>query len=143
MSDEPKNDSEIPRADGDAAERYRLTAAPDDTTDRSRSELFSVLANHHRRNVLRYLKQSGGPISVADLADELVRRETESSAAEIQEERQRLSLSLHHCHLPKLAESDLVSFDSDRKVVELSDYAEGISLDIARSDADERAREER
>ena len=57
-------------------------------------------------------------MALADLTDELVREEFGASPASVQDERERMYVSLYHCHLPKLAEAGLVDFDRAEKQVE-------------------------
>lgn len=142
MADEPEIENEISRADSNTSESYGLNETSDTGPVPPRNELFSVLANRHRRNVLRYLKRSETPVTLADLADELIHQKTESSPTAIQKERERLQLSLYHCHLPKLEASNLVSFDANEKLVHLSEYADELPLDAVRMGLDEEVRDE-
>ena len=58
-------------------------------------------------------------MALADLTDDLVRREADASPTAVQDERERIYVSLYHHHLPELATADLVSFDIDRRLVGL------------------------
>lgn len=86
----------------------------------SRDGRLRVLADRRRRYALYRLKESETPMTVADPADDVVRRETDRSPAAAQDERARIYVSLYHNHLPKLAEAALVRFDVDRSTVRLS-----------------------
>lgn len=142
MSDEPEIENEISQADSTTSENYGLNEISNPGPAPPRSKLFSVLANRHRRNVLRHLKRSETPVTLADLTDELIHPKTESSPTAIQEERERLRLSLYHCHLPKLEASNLVSFDANEKLIHLSEYADELPLDVVRMGLDEEVRDE-
>ncbi len=69
-------------------------------------------------------------MAVADLADDVVRRETDRSPTAMQDERERIYVSLYHNHLPKLAAAELVRFDADRKLVELAADVGELPLDV-------------
>lgn len=103
--------------------------------------LGRVLRNRRRRYVLHCLTTSETPMALADLADDLVRWETDSSPPTAQDVRERVYVSLYHCHLPKLAEAGLVDFDSDRKLVDVRGDADDLPLAVDRPSSGERPRE--
>ncbi|MFC7080174.1 DUF7344 domain-containing protein [Halorussus caseinilyticus] len=71
-------------------------------------ELWSVLSDSRRREVLRTLGPEVGRVALSDLAEQLA----EETPAE------RVAIQLHHNHLPKLAEYGLVNYDHEQRVVE-------------------------
>jgi hypothetical protein len=129
MSHDPTRPSERP-CDG-AALRATQTgdAAPNDDADAlPDDELFRVLADRRRRYVLHSLETAEMPMALADLADELVRWETDEEPTAVQDERERMYVSLYHHHLPKLAEQNLVALDLNRKLVSLREAADDLEL---------------
>lgn len=110
MPHESENQNSVPRASGD--------------------ELLSVLANRRHRRILYCLKTSETPMALADLADELVCREADTSPTAVQDKRKQICISLYHRHLPQLADSGLVSFDINRKLVDLRADGDELSLDL-------------
>ncbi|TYL39605.1 hypothetical protein CV102_04760 [Natronococcus pandeyae] len=91
------------------------------------STIFGAFAHHRRRYALRGLRMHENPMSVADLADEVAIRENESPVTEIPaEEVKRVSLSLYHTHIPKLAAANLVQYDRERDSVALTERVEEI-----------------
>lgn len=81
-----------------------------------------ILANPRRRTVLQILREAEGHLSLAQLAEELVRREGEGSASLAgTDDFQRCHIMLYHSHVPKLANAGLVTFNSDQRTVALSD----------------------
>ena len=82
---------------------------------------FQALSHKHRRYVLQCLQKYENPMAVADLADEIVRWESESESVAEPSTRDRIYLNLYHRHLPKLAETNLIRFNSNEKVASLSD----------------------
>lgn len=112
----------------DSAGPSRLSDRDADSTGDSRglTDAFRVLQNRRRRYVLRCLKTSETPMALADLADELVRWETDASPSAVQDVRERLYTSLYHCHLPKLANKGLIEFDTDQNLVSSSEAVESV-----------------
>lgn len=91
----------------------------------STTMLFEILANKRRRYVFHSLKENETPIALADLADEVAIRETETSSSEIPaEEVKRIHTSLWHSHIPKLADVDIIEYNQDRETVALAANAE-------------------
>lgn len=74
----------------------------------------AVLANlaHERRRVaLSELKAESVPMTVTDLARTMAAHETNTEAERDRDAVESLCTSLHHVHLPKLAEAGLVEYD--------------------------------
>lgn len=142
MTDESDNTSHIPLAGGDRPEGQPSSTTIDAKGDSVvRNGEYQILRNRRRRYTLYCLKTSETPMAVADLADEIVRWETDASPPAVQDVREQVYISLYHCHLPKLAEADLVSFDSDRKLVDLRDTAEDLPRSAVQPSADNHLRE--
>lgn len=74
-------------------------------------EAFRLLADRRRRQAIRYLQAHGdGAVSVDELAAGIA--DLESAAGDGGEDAvRRTAIELHHAHLPKLADADLVDFD--------------------------------
>lgn len=99
----------------------------DSTGDsRGRADAFRDLQDRRRRYVLRCLRTSETPMALADLADELVRWETDASPSAVQDARERLYASLYHCHLPELANKGLIEFDTDQNLVSSCEAVESV-----------------
>lgn len=138
MTDESETSSNVPIAVGDRPESQTSKETTNNTAESPlRDELGDLLADRHRRYVLHCLATSETPMALADLADELVRWETDTLPTAVQEQRERVYVSLYHCHLPKLASSGLVSFDINRKLVDLREDADEHLLDLVRTGAEE------
>ena len=119
MSDESESGNGSPRRSEKMEERQmRGESTRNSDGSASLDELLDALADQRRRFVLRTVERSETPMALADLADELVREEFGASPASVQDERERIYVSLYHCHLPKLAEAGLVTFDRAEKQVE-------------------------
>ena len=86
----------------------------------------------------RVMRRKRPPMAVAGLADELVRWKTDAAPTAVPDEQGRIYVSLYHPHPPKLADSNLVSFDRDQSLVGLHEDAPERPLDLASASADER-----
>lgn len=77
--------------------------------------LFEVLADRQRRLVLGYLETtSDGVAEYAELVEHVV-AETQTEATD--DARERVAANLHHRHLPKLADADLIDYDQRSETV--------------------------
>ncbi|WP_158055799.1 DUF7344 domain-containing protein [Halorussus halophilus] len=92
---------------------------------RSLDTIFDVLGARRRRNVLYVLSRRSRPVPFTELVDDLVALEDGT--------RERVAVSLHHEHLPKLADADLLNYDEDARIVVLTDLSERFTryLDLA------------
>ena len=77
--------------------------------------LFEVLAVRRRRIVLSVLAEREPPIDVGTLGQAVAERER---SAPDEQTVHHVRMSLHHAHLPKLADAGLVEYDWERCVVE-------------------------
>lgn len=89
--------------------------------------VFAVLASERRRTVLRCLRTADAPVAMADLARDVLARERDADPGDIPEEViERVYVSLHHCHLPKLADGGYLQYDEDQSSVALTDDANSL-----------------
>lgn len=75
----------------------------------SESARHWALSDERRRILLEELSARQEPVELDDLASAIARAETAREPGP--EARRRLSISLHHVHLPKLAEFGVVTYD--------------------------------
>ncbi|WP_137286098.1 DUF7344 domain-containing protein [Halorussus salinisoli] len=89
-------------------------------------ELFEALADPRSRYVLSYLESiSVDVVELADVADHVVECETaapdqsdpDRSGPDSERHRQRVAVSLHHNHLPKLDDAAVIDYDPRTKAV--------------------------
>lgn len=93
----------VPRTDG----------AGRGSRSRSLDAIFELLADQRRREALYVLDRREGPITVAELADEV--------ATVVEAGPERVAIALHHVHLPKLADAGVVSYDAEARTALLAD----------------------
>lgn len=88
-------------SDHDATE-----GAQSDSIDAS----FDALSDPCRRSLCRYaMRTETSTVTREDLADYIVDRAPETAAADT--DRRAVATELHHVHLPKLDEADMVEYD--------------------------------
>lgn len=103
MSDSP------PQSAADRSERRRTSSR----------ELLRAVANDRRRTTLSVLADASTPIDARTVARRVASREAADTVATVANDRiQDVHVSLHHVHLPALADVGLASYDPDRGVVE-------------------------
>lgn len=87
----------------------------------SLDRIFDLLSKERRRYALYYLERRDGPVSIDELAEQVIEWESDPAAVSVPEERfERVELELHHNHLPKASEAEFVEYDPERGVVEIS-----------------------
>ena len=81
-------------------------------------DAFAVLASERRRILLRRLRAVDGHASVRDLARAVTASERDADPETVSEEAiERVSVTLHHVHLPKLADAGYLRYDEAAKSV--------------------------
>lgn len=114
--------NEYRNADGETGAEYVPSTGR--TDGRSRDGTLSVLANERRRTVLTCMRNETDPVSLSELAERVAAAERDAPPPRVAKDRvERTKISLHHSHLPKLAEADAVEYDTVDRTVELDDGA--------------------
>jgi hypothetical protein len=92
---------------------------------------FDLLSSRQRRYILYYLTRSTGPVELRELAAQLVRWDETTT-----DDHEQIITLLYHVHLPKLEESDVLTFDSNQRLIELKETADELKpyLDLAAAD---------
>ncbi|MEZ3165015.1 hypothetical protein ABNG03_10760 [Halorubrum sp. RMP-47] len=106
-------------------------AASSDTNGErpSRDEVFTALSNRRRRNVIKYLKMNGTESRVRDIAEQLAAWENDIEISAVTyKQRKRVYTALHQSHLPKLAASGFIDYESDRGVVSLTEESRELEV---------------
>lgn len=104
----------------------------------SLEQLLKLLANRRRRYVLYYLDEVETAVVTLDqLADQLVEWEREWDRYEgtTQTHRECVRIALHHNHLPRLADANLIDYDARTETVR--NWEEPSLVQWARNDLDE------
>lgn len=97
---------------------------PANSQQLEKDEIFEVLSNGRRRQLLFLLYTDPDVTKLSDLAREIANREANGTADN--DQYKRLYISLYQTHVPKLEEYGIVTYDPDTKEVELTDRIEQI-----------------
>lgn len=89
--------------------------------------VFDILSSPRRRYVLYYLRETGEPVALNDLAEQVAAWENETEVEELSDqERKRVYVSLYQTHIPKLDSVGLVDYDQQSGIVALTERAHRI-----------------
>jgi hypothetical protein len=92
--------------------------ADSETQTITENELFHLLQTSRRREVIRYLLNTDGPVQIGDIAKFVAATEHETSPAKLTTtQRQRVYIPLYQSHLPKLDECGVIEYDQSRGLV--------------------------
>lgn len=87
------------------------------TMELSERERHLLLAEERRRKALDELTGRTAPVELAELGRAVAVRESDVGGPD-EETVERVAITLHHVHLPKLAQSGLIEYDTDASRVE-------------------------
>jgi hypothetical protein len=102
----------------------------------SNDDLFHLLSNRRRRDVLRYLSAHEGRVDMRDIAERIAAWEHDIEVQNLRsKQRQRVYIALYQSHLPKLSEFGVIEYDRSRGHVERTALAGQLDpyLDLASS----------
>lgn len=106
-------------------------------------EVFDILRNSRRRQVLSYLLENGERASVKELTRYVASEEYDVAAEDVtSEQHKRVYTALHQCHLERLDEYSVVDFDTDVKQVSLDNAAPQVEPYLDHDDGTRAARVE-
>lgn len=104
----------------------------------TREVAFETLSSRRRRAVMHYLLREDRPVTLKELSKQIAAWENETVPdAVTYDERMRVYTALRQCHLPMMAAKDVIRFDEDRGVAELTPEASDLEvyLDIVPHDS--------
>lgn len=91
----------------------------------SQENLFTALSSERRRNTIEALTEIGEPTSLSKIVDYVAESELDKPIAEINsDERNRIYVSLYQCHVPHLADTNLLNYNEDTKQISASPQTE-------------------
>jgi DNA-binding transcriptional ArsR family regulator len=103
----------------------QLSPPGTETDDLWRDDLFSMLRNERRREVIHYLHGHEGEVDLRELSEYIAAMENECDPEEVTyKQRKRVQTALYQMHLPKLADQGIVAYDRRAGRVELAAGAE-------------------
>lgn len=87
-----------------------------------RAEIHDALSSPRRLHILRLLAEAGTSLTLANLAREIARIEQDRSQVGVTaEQTKEMQISLHHIHIPRLIDADLVEYDKNKGRVGMRD----------------------
>ncbi|WP_227377753.1 DUF7344 domain-containing protein [Haladaptatus halobius] len=96
---------------------------PQDATAEQTNRLFNILADRRRRYILQRLQTANQPISLEELvADISAWEDAPPPETALTDRVDEVTVSLQHCHLPKLADAGLIEYDRSTKNVAHTDH---------------------
>lgn len=96
-----------------------------------------VLGSRRRRHAVLALAERASQTSLADLATAVGARETDREPEQVPMGlAKRIQVTLHHTHLPRLADSGIVEYDVDAKMVAPRRIDDVVSVIRALDDAE-------
>lgn len=96
-----------------------------DDEELSLDELFDLLRNRRRRDILAYLDASDGTVTLDELAESIAADENDVEPEQLSsQQRKRVYISLYQNHLPKMDELGIVEYEQNRGIVTLLDLSE-------------------
>jgi len=91
------------------------------TTD----EVFELLSDADRRCALAALRRADGAASLRELASATAALAEDCDREAVTDDRrERTATALHHRHLPRLVEAEIVDYDPEAGRIELTDAAD-------------------
>lgn len=91
----------------------------------SKDVIFELLKNRRRREVLAYLVEAEGTVTLGELAEQIAAWENDTSVHALSsDQRKRVYVALYQTHLPKMDEAGIVEYDQDRGLITLSENAD-------------------
>lgn len=122
-----------------AVESAREADAGGSSDDLPLDVVFGALKNARRRRVLRYLENRHEPVSLSDLAEHVAAIENDTSPANLAaQQRKRVYVALYQCHLPKLDDMDVITFNKSRGTIERNPAASQLDKYLHTDDPDAR-----
>lgn len=77
--------------------------------------VYSLLGDEHCRDAVKYLSGQEPPVTLDELATAGATLETNADADG--DTAERIAANLHHIHLPKLSDSDFITYDTEGNTV--------------------------
>jgi len=115
---EQATDGEVPDAETkDEADGSEEAA----TEELSLDVIFEILKNRRRRDVIHYLREEDDRVPLGELAEHVAAIENDTTPEALtSSERKRVYVGLYQCHLPKMDDMGVVTFEQNRGYIELA-----------------------
>ncbi len=113
---------EIQQPDQIPSEIAKIVNGRSASEELSLDEIFELLKNERRREVIRYLLEDvDGHATLSELAEHIAALENEIAINQLSsDQRKRVYIGLYQCHLPKMDEMGTIDFDKNRGTIEIN-----------------------
>ena len=101
------------------------------------SDIFHILGNDRRREILSVLATEEGRIAVSDIAQTVAAREAETDDSVPNNLYKSVYVSLQQTHLPQLEADGIVVYDTDAKTIQPGPHFDRVRTHIDESNAPE------
>ena len=82
-------------------------------------QVFGLLWNRRRRDVLRYLSGTDEQVRLGELAETIAARKCDKSVRQItSQERKRVYIGLYQGHLPKMDDCGVIEYNQQRGIID-------------------------
>lgn len=133
--------SQTTTGEADAADVADETES--DVAEFSKDDIFHILQNERRRNVLRFLADVNGQVEMRDVAEQVAAWEHDTTVESLTSvERQRVYIALYQSHLPKLDKMGVIDYNQSRGIVERQPEADQLTRYLDVGDEKEEAIDE-
>ncbi|MFC3958301.1 DUF7344 domain-containing protein [Halovivax cerinus] len=95
-----------------------MSSRTDATGELAESDVFHILGNDRRREIVSLLAAANGPIDVSDVARRVASREHDDSDTVPNNLYKSVYVSLQQTHLPQLEAERIIVYDSDAKTIQ-------------------------
>lgn len=100
------------------------TAEQDGENGLSTDDVFEVLYNRRRRDVIRYLREREGSATTSDLAEHIAAKENGIPVQQLSSsQRKRVYVGLYQNHLPMMDDIGVIDYEKNRGTVRLRECA--------------------
>lgn len=97
----------------------------------TRDDLFESLSHSRRRRCLAYLRAADGAVEIDELATHIATTERSGGKTVTAAERDQVTTSLFHVHLPKLVDTGLVAWVDERSAVRVTTAGQSLSTELS------------
>jgi hypothetical protein len=109
---------------------------PNDTL--TADTVFALLSNPRRRFIIAYLQAQDQPVETTELARQIASLENDVPVEAVTDKQEkRVHVSLYQTHVPKLADSGVLSYDTDRGEVSLAAGVREVEQYVPAPDSDQ------
>lgn len=106
-----------------------VSDGPADSSNPSRSDLYSILGNKRRRDTLKVLRHGDTPVELDELIDRVAAIEYDKPIPEVTaNERKRVQSAVKQSHLPKIEASGLIVQDPIEGTVQSTESLDELDI---------------